>query len=528
MKEQYEFQQIKRSFKDKVNPAFLSAYPYLEELVEHLSWKFSEAYAEQSESKEEIFKAVAQRMFPPVHTRAIPARAIAQLTPKEQSFLLDTHHSLRLNDTEAYLTPLFEIALCPGQVVYYANSRGIWKKGEGPKNELVWKQENNHPAGGRETSLWFGVQINEWPQGLNELLFYVDGLTTEQTDLLPLSTIEADGAELPLIAGLEHYLTSDVPDCPDEEYFKLRHLRNSIAKQYGACFFSLGLSPGAKRAKEGTSDCGPTVIDLMPEEIKKELAPNIHWFKWTMPVPFEEEKMTTLVLALNCFPAWNARTVTTEDRALDMDTTLPLNGSSGEGQFEMQNEYFLGLHKVWSNERTFKPETLNGADRRGTYSIQYGDLSAYSNEKVLARIRDVIHLAHAHHTFPFKRFENDLKPLLGSLKATLFKIEERVNNLTAQTRCPKFHLHLRPVTPKEVVFIEYFMTQGDYFFQERIRPNHQLLVMDGKKVNAMEQACLMTTPVGGRGPLSENEKELIFQRMLSVQMRDVIHKKNIA
>ncbi len=477
-------------------------------LVEWIGWELATLYTELRKTKDDIYNLVVERLFPEINSRAIPGHAAVLINPIEPYCILSHKEVLSVEDTKIYLSPLFDLKLFNGKIRYQIANNKIWEYESPLKKNLIAGDDSgkfNLPL----NSIWIGLELHQAVDNINGLSFWFDGTSKEIINLLPYSKFEVNGNTLDSIIGLKDWRDMVIPLSPDNEFFHIHDVKKGTFKEYESQFITIQMDEDELVFNEYQSDSIP---GSFKEHICLNSEKNLLWIKITFSENLPDIELDRVEININVVPTWNIREDISKDNVADSRSMcLALTNIENE---EQTNEFFFGIHRVWSDQNfNFKPTMFNTISP-GHYAVQETNISEFNTKEATLRIIDLIHLLEEYNIQIGENEKRELALNLKDLNSSLQQLQERIDNLPQRLKTQSYYINIVPSMPGEMLFVEYLNTQGENFNRSEIRKGNRIQSINEEQT-LFDKGVIITRPNEGSNPISREQKEIAIRQLLS-------------
>ena len=483
--------------------------PLINLLVSACAVEFERSSQDLNRSNTRILEHLVEVLTPEVHTGVVPAAAVVHLQPLEAQMTLDqqTQVYVRWENQkqvqDVYFSATRAFDLFRGQVKFLVSGKSIYSYEEGiHKSELI----RGRGSGLADGDCWLALALPGELQSLKGLHFFMDWrLRGEKGGLLE---------HLPYTAWTIQGQTVDigVGFAQGERKEQIQDQANASAKVIGEAEAYLGrhflhFTDHVLQEGQTLEQLKCTYPKALQEAFTvKELGvieDTYLWIKVTFPAFLSQIALQDLYCYINCVPVlnrqqhrqyfslrsnWNILSLKATDSFFDFHRLISQDGKNYQRIYE--------LSEVFYNQGTFSIR------RRGMNKFDKRDAQELLNE-LLDRLRDD---STAFTAMELDLFSSDIKELdqiVNRIQSKLLKSEQE------QTDTP--YLVVNPNQAGDGVYAEFWTTTGAFCNLMPIGTSLDIVSSTGIDRKSI---LLVTSPIGGRSKISEEEKLRVYKSAL--------------
>jgi hypothetical protein len=478
--------------------------PEVRLFADWMAWELNSLHREVGRSNDAIRRRLERQLTPDTSTRPFPTHALAYAQPKKETYSLrpdeDVFNVPRHAPTPPYqifFSPLKSSNLLKAKVKYLAAGQTFWEMQE-PLTKHARLQTrsgtNFHPG-----ILWVGVTLEAPLSEGQNLCFCVEWniesekRRAELTSLLPMTHWQCAGQTLAVQTGFAHAAEArHTSNFLDAEYLHLYAIEKQILKQYEKRFITV--SPENQWIKM------PLPAELQEKfetEALDELlkGSEILWLRVSFPTGITPEEVRQLALQLNCFPVVNRRIENrdTPPSGSDGFEIIPLsNAAPGRAALNDMGCHFLAIQRVFTKNHEYRPVVFDNfrAAAPGNYALQHGRVEADDLRDLYARIGELAHLLQTEASKLTLVSPHTISQALADIERGAANLETSLSAAPPKDLDPGYYLHLKILDPQDMLFIRFWLTQGEY--AHSIAAPGDLLMAENANVFAGDGAVLVT------------------------------------
>jgi hypothetical protein len=238
-------------------------------------------------------------------------------------------------------------------------------------------------------------------------------------------------------------------------------------------------------------------------DLKKISAEPIAWFQVQFPQPISVEMTEFLHVSLNCFPVINRRLNELSASARQLINVIPLQAE----------ELFLDIRKVLDrNGSPYKVHLYSDIDSmdHGHAVLRNAGVARFDRRDAKQHIQNLLELLRdestAFRVIGTDMISSDLKNLEQAITRLESKVKEFDFGLTDTN-----YLLLRPMQKNDLVFIEFWSTNGA--FANKIRYGVNLQAYKSKDIDT-DSIIFVTASAGGKNRPEDTERVNIYRKAL--------------
>lgn len=423
------------------------------------------------QSDDLILNRLRKQLVKEVSDRPMPVCALLHAQPNRSACLLrpeeDLFHLPGLgNRPSVFFSPVLPQTLHNTQVRYMIGAQGCTSILPPLRKQvtLFEGQQNIHPG-----ELWIGIELpDDWEaQTQLELFFDWPGIAPERKQqlcgLLPLIKWTQNNK---ILTVNKHVFTPDTavvsadPEALDEESMLLYQVEQRAIHTFQEHFIGikgLVLDKGLPEAFRPFS---------LSDDVEKEDLEKMIWVKLSFPAGILPDELQRVVVQTNCFPALNRRLDKSRDFTPDGIQKISIrpisNAVNGKPSLAESGVRFLAMQRVFTQKFDYRMVSTTAFSQSlpGHYALQCGSVEADDVRDLYLRVAElsqtiqektaIMTLLDQHQlNQALQHFDNGAALLLGNLQ-----------QIPASSLDPGYYLHIRLTNPNDVVYVRFWVTQG--------------------------------------------------------------------
>lgn len=446
-----------------------------------IDWMASELgilHRDLTRSDDAIQKRIADRLRPDTGTRPLPEHALAYAQPRNgNGYTLRPEEDILNIDRLGFETPktLFFAPLAPvplvkARVKYIAAGQSLNELADYNNSFTLFKTLPGHAF--HPGVVWLAVQLEGALKNPGRLSFYMDwNLENPERKQalyrnLPLVKWYCDNRPLAASSGL-YYDESGADRHQsrhvDEEFLHLYAIEKNMLEHYANKFVTITEAefkpgPPPEEVKANFEDTA------FAEQIKEDMI----WFRLVFPAGFYPEEVGKTIAQLNCFPVVNRKL----DRSRDFTPTgndglevIALsNADKGRAALQEIGAFFLGMQRVFTRNADFKPVAFDQFRNAsaGYYALQRGRVEASDFRDLYGRIAELTRIIRNHTSTLILLDQHQITQAMRTIGQGAEEMESALRDIPPKDQDLGYYLHLRIADPREMVYVRFWLTQGEY------------------------------------------------------------------
>lgn len=468
-------------------------------------------------SRSRVMERLVSLLSPETITGALPAHALANATPLENTAILDLDMQFytriklsSLNDDEEplakdiYFSPTNKYQLNKAAVQLMVIGNQLYKT-NGNQKEVIAMTSQAQP----NDTVWLGIDNPE--VGLHHSSFYFDFRNEADKNLfyhqLPNAKWFFNDLPLAITSGFEQVDTAKggpvLSGSSLSEGVLLRQ-QIGITNQFYQPYFVTLSDPSGETICSDDFHSSRILEDFQGKEVDELKSHSLRWIKIRFPEILSGTLLKDLVCIMNCFPVINRRLHEVNFRMQDIINVVPL-----------QNEdLFLDLEKVQTDDN--QPLTSGGDGlseaRSPVLLMRQGGIGRF-DERDAADIIDYLLQLLRDESAAFAIMDNDfVNKEIKNLKQIMNKLDHRLNASQVQKgSIPYLVIQREQQVTKPNLTIQYSSTYGK--LANHIKPGTRILPYNGSSF-VSNNVILVSQSMGGRDKLSATEKVSAYKNAL--------------
>ncbi|NIG57605.1 type VI secretion system baseplate subunit TssF [Chitinophaga sp. Cy-1792] len=465
--------------------------PLVRLLIEALSSELYNLGNDLKNTESRLLNKLAALLTPDLLTAALPAHALMQAIPLEESELLreDRHfvHSPRKDSgaAEVFFSPALPVRIYDARIAYMATGSHLYMN-DPQRGKILVSAGKHLPI----QTLWLGLRINDKIADLDNLPLYFNwphfGFDNEWYQLLALCTGKINGQEVQLQQGFPGKLAA-----PENEnilqqtlaFDVMRVITRDVIHYYDPHFLHFSIRPQAFE-KMSYPEVFRSSFD---ERTLSSLQEQLVWLEIRFPPAIQLDNVEVYT---NAVPVMNRRLHQVTHRFKGVGNIIPVKPGT--------QEFFLSVHELSdSHGKQYFPVSYNNGEASGqdAYSVRLGGAERFDSRNAREIINYLFELLRdesaAFSAYGYDFLNDILKNLQQNLALVEQKARKSLHALTESTR----YVIVKPSGPTETMHLSYWTTQHDVAHQ--LRSGMLLTQFEGSGTRA-DSLLLLTKPVGGR------------------------------
>jgi hypothetical protein len=515
--------------------------PLVKLLLEALAVELARVDSELLNLQQKVAQQISGMLLPDVKQGPVPAHAIVQATSNDASMYTNTDLQLvytkrvasvpngPLNKSiDIHFAPAGRYKTINAQLKYIAHGNQLYLS-KGLYREPVASAHNYLPS----NQLWIGIESNYFSDiDFSNLPIFFDLRSNEDKYriLNALKHAKCKIANLPINmeSGLNDiedslHLQDGLPnnyqtfaDTQFENDFANLYLNVQNYKKVQAIYNNYFLRlPNTKDFKK----LPDKIFGLVPPEIKNAFGnqgsinqEKLLWIKFELPPVFNESILSSLTVAINCFPVLNQKLYSVDRRLNNAFNIVPL---TAEEQFLSINNVNSAYEQDAESKYAFYAFDRYTESDKGIYAVRLGDVSRFDTRNASQMIDYLIELLRDE-SRAFEAMGNDyLDNSIKIINQHIELIAQKLNQSSDAVLQSPAYLLINPLKDGDRVSIEYWCTNGEV--GNGIKVASELSLYKGS--DFVKQGIILMTPSIG-GSNKPNQTELLNAFKSSLISRD--------
>lgn len=450
--------------------------PEIQIVADWMAWELNTLHRELGGSNDAIRRRLERQLMPETDTRPFPTCALAYAQPKKETYILrpdeDVFNAPRHAPDpphQIFFSPLKSSNLLKASVKYLAAGQNLWEM-QAPLSKQP-RLQTLPGAAFHPGILWVGVQTDTPMHAGQSLCFYIDWniesekRRNELARLAPMAYWQCAGQTLMVKPGFAYNPESrHTSNFLDAEYLHLYAVEKQTLQHYEHRFITVmpenqwGKSPLPAELQE----------KFEPEALAELLkGSEMLWLRVSFPAGFSADEVRQTAMQLNCFPVVNRRienrdTTPSGGHGLEI---IPLsNAAHGRAALHDMGCHFLALQRVFTKKHEYHPVVFDNirAASPGSYALQHGRVEAEDVRDLYARIGELTHLLQTGASKLSLVSPHTVTQALTDIERGASGLETALRLVPPQHLDSGYYLHLNILDPQDMLFIRFWLTQGEY------------------------------------------------------------------
>lgn len=498
--------------------------PLVQLLVNACAVEIEKISREADVSQTRLLEKLSHVLTPDVESGAVPAHGIicassaepcATITNDHQFVLYAKESAQEENPGDLYFSPAGNYLLYSGEVKYMIARDTLFEFTDSRFREPTAVARQGQRA--TPSAIYIGLSLDKKTEEVKDLSFYFDIKNDTYRDLfyhyLSLSEWTTGGSKLDSITGISF---SEPGQLPDVEHILSTHFRmpekisGQINRFYNRRFITIKNIPDHAKLNQFPE----TLKDVFDPKDIARLSKDILWVKVQFAEAVTDDLLKNVFCGINCFPALNRKTYEFTHRLQKNLNIIPLKS----------DEYFFDIKKVSDTDNKLyhqRPLTGNSELGEGEMVLRTTGVGRFDSKNASELMHSLVE-ALRNESASFSIFGTEaLSANLAELNKIIGNLEEKIHKAAVKESVS--YIMVKNREANKSLFVEFWSTNGEE--ANNLKPGTTFDSLKGINIRN-NTAVLMTTTVGGRNRLSEEEKVNALKKSLISKGR-VVSEKDI-
>lgn len=480
-------------------------------------------------SRRRMTERLVEILTPSISTKASPARAIMSAYPSENEAILSKFHQFYYQKKETninnpiennlknyFFGPTLPIKLTRNKIQYVLQPEGLYQNQDEQYKAVTLA--NNFQQKLPHSTIWLAIK-HEGDNILKDLMFYFYFKKIENRDIfyhfLPKTSWYINDKKLNISKGYntsDCFYTEKERDLTNQNFYHLEKIEDQVNQFYENNFITVN---DTIELEDSSFAIPEEFSAILPDnELKKLQQEKLVWIKIKFSNVINDDYLSNIYCANNCFPIVNKKLNTTHSNINDALNIFPLHYEN--------NESFLEMFSVTDDKNNEFDVVTSNEEQEETNDfvfLRYGGVARFDQRNASEEIHYLLDLIRDE-AAAFSRLGTDFTTNnLKEINQIIARFRNKVQEIGDINHTkPYLVFETKNKNAKGTLFSKYWTTTG--IAGNKINAFSKLGLYKGADFESGSM-LLLTTTQGGRNELSNQEKIYAYRENLISNQRVV-------